>query len=293
MKSKVSRYILKYFYFTVMNLSVIFSMKCDFQNLTVQKSYYRSITLLFWSSFFFFVSYKEWNEASSAELQKDGQVFLNTKIIEFAAEATAIILVTIMQFRNSKLNRAFVKLLMKVYEKTSISYDLFEDSIGYHITIVAIISELGLWFLVAKNLIQGVQIGRSFLPLDFSENVIGRSLIASFPYEMMTRFCIVLAFAIDYTRKVVKKLNVSLEQSLERISITKDSEDCCSVIQQTDQWITMIMRIIKRYEKNFAFIILVFQCIAFISGVSQVCAQKLRLKKCHEQLFSFADVLLV
>lgn len=271
MTSKVTRYILKYFYFTVMNLSVIFSMKCDFHNLTVKKSYYRSIFLLFWASFYFFVSYKEWNEASSAVLQKDGQVFLNTKIIEFSAEATAVILVTFMQYRNSKLNRAFVKLLLKVYENTNISYNLFDDSIGYQITIVAIISEFGLWFLIVKNLIEGVQMGRSFLPLDFSENVIGRSLIASFPYEIMTRFCIVLAFAIDYTRKVVKKLNDSLEKSLGRISLTKDSDDCCSVIQQTDQWITMIMKIIKRYEKNFAFIILVFQCIAFISGVSQVC----------------------
>lgn len=244
-------------------------MTLNIKCLKVKRSYVKSVVLVFWSTFFFFVAYTEWNEASEDESLKDGRIILNARIIEFAASAAAVILVNLMQFKNTRENLEFAELLFKVYEKTNLTYDLFEDSLGYQFTVVAIISEIGLYFAIISRLSSAK--AESFLPLDMSKNIIGRSLIETFPFELATRYCVLLTFLVDFVRKLVGKLNIILSESLERIKITKDSEDCRDVIQKTDQWISMIVNIIRNYEKNFAFIILAFQCIAFISGVSQVC----------------------
>lgn len=270
MTSKTTKWILKYFYFSINSLSVIFFLTCDFKKMTVRKSNVKSVILAFWSIFFFYVSIKEWFNIPESELAQKGSVSLNARIIEFTASVCTMTLVTIVQFRNSRKNREFVELMMKVYENMKINYELFEDSIGYQITIVGIVSDFGLYFICLNRLRYGINRGESYLALDISENLIWKSLISCFPFELVTRYCIALTFFIDFTRKVIRKLNSSLEESIERIKSSKDSDDCCAVIQQTDQWITMIQKIIKSYETNFAFLILVFQCIAFISGVSQV-----------------------
>lgn len=269
MTSKATRYILKYFYFAINILSVIFFITCDYKKKTVRKSNFRSVLLIFWSIFFFYVSINEWVSIPESEIAK-GSVFINAKIIEFVASVVTMTLITLVQLRNAKMNREFFELAMKVYDNTKLNYELFEDSIGYQIILVAVVSEIGLYFMCFHQFKNGIEQGESFLPLDLSKNVIFKSLISCFPFELVTRYCIALTFFVDFIRKVIQKLNSSLEESLSRIRSSKDSEDCCTVIQQTDQWITMILKMIRNYENNFAFIILVFQCIAFISGVSQV-----------------------
>lgn len=289
MTSKGTKFILKYFKFNL-SLSSLFFLSFNFKKHTVKVSNLRCFAFVTFSFYYFglvlirFVDLEAYVEKFYH--QKNSVVFINTMFVENIASMLTVMLVTHQQFVKRQKNQEFFTLLMRSFKASELNYELFDDSLGWQMTVIAFIADFGLFYLTSTHIYNGSNGGGNLVSLNPYKNIIMMSICHALQYEIVTRFSIALSFFVDLMRKIVMKLNFSLEEALKKIENLHDSDECISVIRQTCQWYSTVLRLKRSYEENFAFIILVFQCISFLIGLNQARIIHSELNN-HKQFISF------
>lgn len=272
MTSKATLRILKYFNFGL-NITSLFMVSCNFKKFTVKNSNLKCFYMSFFTIYYVLITlYKFVNikEYARVHYHQEGAVFINTMIVETVASIIMVVLTAHQQIVKRKMNKSFFELLMKSYKASDMNYELFDGSLGYQMAVVGFISDFGIFFILWSHLRLSIRNDEDFITLNVLKNPIFSSLFISFHYEIVTRYSIALSFFVDLIRKLVKELNKSLEESLQSIEISKDSERCIFVMRRTCQWYSTISSIVRSFEKNFAFVILLFQCLSFLIGLNQL-----------------------
>lgn len=274
MPRRLTRWILKYFHYSNI-ISGFVLVKCDFERKRVSRSWGLTFYCCLWAVFFVYnfnyasvQSYDGFHEIYFAE-----ETVASTIIIEVAVTYLMVIAVIVIQMRNIGISMTFYTKLLKLSNQfESFNYDLFDDAVRRQTVCVAIFGEVGVWYLFFYNLFGSYKNGAEKLfnvnPLD---NSILNVTLVVLPITVVGRYSMSISLFIDFTRKLVEKLNEKIEKTLKLTTNMTNASLLDREVQEIQLLYAQTLEVIRLFETNFGWIIVILQCVCMIVGINQVC----------------------
>lgn len=273
MRSKWTRRFLKYFHYSNI-ISGFVVLNCDFTRRKVTKSFLKLFYSTLWL-IFFVVNYKYASALSYEGFQTiffSEETIASTVSIEIAVTYSMVIAIMLIQFSNIKISTEFLQKLFKLSGKSGdFHYDLFDDKIRRQMVFIATFGEVASWYIYFLNLLYAYKNGveKMMSPNPFDNSILNVCLVV-LPISVVGRFSITISFFIDFIRKLVEMLNRKIENALKLASSHGDNSSLDKQVQEIRLLYAETLEMIKLFERNYSWIIVILQCVCLIVGIDQV-----------------------
>lgn len=263
---------MKFFHFLNLLFGLV-TVKINFREKRVANSPLKIVYSLLWVTLFL-GTYKEVCSKSYGGFE---EIFFNemavgaTNSIEVLLSFVLVILIALIHVKTLEIPPHLFTALIKLTDSPQFCYDLFGDSLGKQMVLVAIFGEVGIIFMYLANIFWMYEDGMKHL---WSLNPLQNSLICVavlvFPLVVVLHFAIFFVFCIDLIRKFVKMINQKIEEALIIAHKSYDFLKLKQHINEIDKLYDEALTAIKLFEQCYGMIILILQCVCLVVGVNQV-----------------------
>lgn len=270
MSSKASRLFFKYFY-GINHLFGFVFVNINLPEKRATTSLWKLLQALLWIILFIINfdyackrSYDGFEEIYFIE-----ETVSDTIILEVVVTYVMVILIMFIQFKNIKISLELFTKLLKLTNVDGFVYKAFDNQIGRQMCFFAALNELGIIFLFVLNL-YWMQRKESIFSLHPFRNAIINTGLIVLPVSVVSHFSFFFTFCIDVIRQFVIFLNNKIVEALKHANGIDDFSNLAKEINDIEQIYGTTMNIIKLFERNYGWIIVILQCVCMVIGINQV-----------------------
>lgn len=264
MTSKLSRWMLKYFYFTNVLLGFVV-VSVNHRDKRTTLSWLKIIYATFW--FIFFATYflRSCNETyqgfENIYFDKESKIS-NTVIIEVAITYVVVLLFALHLIKSHETANQFYSKLLKLTSEKNLTSDP-----PTQLTLLALFGELCLGFFF---LFHWVWVSWTSWEISSVVHLVSNCYLQVFPVALLSRVSLFLAFLVDMIRQLVVILNDEFREALKLSENFENQEKLNKKFDEINRFYSQILEVIKLFEQNFGTVVVILQCECLIVGVNQV-----------------------
>lgn len=289
MATRFASWLFKYIYYSNL-LSGFVLVGCNFSKKKVEKSMLKMSYALLWRCFFV-VNFKNACKASYEVFQAiyfSNETVSDTIQLEETVSIVMVILISIVQFKNIGISVELFAELFDISRHEDFKFELFDSNLGKQIGVMALFGDIGVTYLYFMNLFWIYKNGSSdIFSLNPLKNSVLNGSLVIFPISLVSRLSMFIAFCIVIILKFLEALNRKVQNAVKLANNSQNFSMLHKEMKEIEKLYGKVINVIRLFEENFGWVIVILQCVFLIVGINQVGSyiNNLRVYLIFEKLF--------